>query len=363
VRTLHLGTAGEPDGETVFVQYNALLVDPAQRGPAAAALVASLERLRWHELRLDGFLPQDADALLAARPGAETDRVVCRTVPLADDPDAVVEAFSPSVRKVLRRGLRRLGDVTVQTARTAEEALDVLDDLKRLSDARWAQEERTGAFASPRFVAFHRALIARLAPEGRVLLVRVATRRARSGAATSSWTGGKALAYQIGRRLEEDNRVSAGQVVELLVMQACAERGLAVYSHQSGDTEHKRRLSSARRSSCGPAGGADARSASSARGGWPAGWADEPRSRQVIAGLEATGVHGLLRRALRWKGVVVLCHHRIGAAEDTLGDPALYSATRTSWTASSPRCAGTRTSSARRTSTPPPVSAAAAARS
>ena len=51
------------------------------------------------------------------------------------------------------------------------------------------------------------------------------------------------------------------------------------------------------------------------------------RGRQVIAGLEATGVHALLRRALRWKGVVVLCHHRIGAAAGTLGDPALYSAT------------------------------------
>lgn len=244
VRTLHLGTAGEPEGETVFVQYNALLADPAERGPVAAALVASLERLRWHELRLDGFLPQDADALLAARPGAETDRVVCRTVPLAAGPDAVLEAFSPSVRKVLRRGLRRLGDVTVQTAGTAEEALDVLDDLKRLSDARWADEERTGAFASPRFVAFHRALVARLAPEGRVLLVRVRDEEGTVGCGYVLVDRRKALAYQIGRRLEEGNRVSAGQVVELLVMRACAEHGLSVYSHQSGDTEHKRRLSS-----------------------------------------------------------------------------------------------------------------------
>ncbi len=51
------------------------------------------------------------------------------------------------------------------------------------------------------------------------------------------------------------------------------------------------------------------------------------RSRQLIEGLEATGVHALLRRALRWRGVVVICHHRIGSPADTLGDPALFSAT------------------------------------
>jgi CelD/BcsL family acetyltransferase involved in cellulose biosynthesis len=243
LRILHLGTAGEPDDETVFVQYNALLVDPVLRGPAARALMASLERLRWHELRLDGFVPEDADALFAARTGAHPDRQVCRIVDLTPPGDELLAGFSPAVRKVLRRGLRRSGEVEAVPATSVDQALDILAELKTLSDARWAAEDRAGAFESPRFVAFHRGLVARLVPEGRAVLLRVRDADGTLGCGYALVDGRTALAYQVGRRTDEDSRVSAGQLVELLLMRACAAKGLAVYSHQSGDTEHKRRLS------------------------------------------------------------------------------------------------------------------------
>jgi len=244
LRVLHLGTAGEPEGDGIYVQYNALLIDPAVRRPGAAALIAALRRLRWHELHLDGFVPADAEVLLAARRGGDPDRLVCRTVALRGGLDGIVGEFSPSVRKVLRRGLRRIGEIEVAAAGTPEQAADVLDELRRLSDARWEADGRTGAFRSASFVAFHRTLAARLVPHGRVLLVRVRDADGTVGCGYVLVDGTKALAYQVGRRLEEDNRVSTGQLVELLVMGACADRGLAVYSHQSGDSEHKRRLSS-----------------------------------------------------------------------------------------------------------------------
>lgn len=244
LRTLHLGTAGEPHGTTAYVQYNGLLVDPAVRREAAQALMASLDALRWHDLRLDGFVAQDADLLLGLRAGAQSERRTCRTLSLPADPEAVVEAFSPSVRKVLRRGVRRLPGLEVASATSVTQALEMLEELKVLSDARWDAEEREGAFAQPRFVAFHRALLTRLVPDGRALMARVRDADGTVGCGYVLVDGTTALAYQIGRRLETDNRVSTGQVVELLLMQASAAEGLAAYSHQSGDTEHKRRLSS-----------------------------------------------------------------------------------------------------------------------
>jgi len=57
-RTLHLGTAGEPPGESVVVEHNALASVPEHRDDFARALLARLRRERgWQRLALDGFAP------------------------------------------------------------------------------------------------------------------------------------------------------------------------------------------------------------------------------------------------------------------------------------------------------------------
>jgi hypothetical protein len=68
IRTLRLGTAGEPGGESVFVERNGLLAVAEHRAALAHALMRLLQAERgWDELMLDGFTEEDASVLLPVR--------------------------------------------------------------------------------------------------------------------------------------------------------------------------------------------------------------------------------------------------------------------------------------------------------
>ena len=104
VRTVHLGTAGEPRAHSVFVQRNRLLVAAEHREAFAAALLAAVwEEPAWDELVLDGFVPEDAEPLLGAG-GFLLRRKPCPTVDLraADDANGEVARIDLSGATVFR---------------------------------------------------------------------------------------------------------------------------------------------------------------------------------------------------------------------------------------------------------------------
>jgi len=56
VKTLHLGTAGEPTADSVCVEYNTLLVKPEDQHSFIAALLDDLSQNdTWDSLLFDGF--------------------------------------------------------------------------------------------------------------------------------------------------------------------------------------------------------------------------------------------------------------------------------------------------------------------
>ena len=60
VNTLSLGTAGEPDRDSVCVEYNALLTMPEHRRSFEEGLLRIVEsQPAWDEFRIKGFSPTD----------------------------------------------------------------------------------------------------------------------------------------------------------------------------------------------------------------------------------------------------------------------------------------------------------------
>ncbi len=251
VRHLHLGTAGEASGESVCVEYNRLLVLPEARVEFAAALLAALRREPgWDELTLDLFAPEDAEPLLRASPGMLVRRFPCPAVDLCQVRDSggdVLSALSASIRARVRRGLRGFGEVRLEWAETAEHALGILDELIALHQRRWTAAGERGAFASPSFTAFHRELIARWIPRGRVLLFRVRSDQGTIGCLYGLIEEGRVYFYQGGFAEFDDNRLRPGLVAHALCMQACLERGLAEYNFLKGESRYKRELSTVER--------------------------------------------------------------------------------------------------------------------
>jgi CelD/BcsL family acetyltransferase involved in cellulose biosynthesis len=244
-RTLHLGTAGEPPGSSVYVERNALLVAPADRAAFATALIDRLTADGgWDRLRFDGLRAEDAEALLAGRADVTRDE---QESPIADltAGEDVVDALSGSRRQRVRRALRGFGDVDVDAewAQTPAQGLAILDELIDLHQARWSAEGAPGAFASERFTAFHRALIERLLPEGRVALLRVHRGAEVVGCLYGFVEDGRLLFYQSGLRRYEDNRLKAGVVAHVAFMRACRDRGLTTYDFLAPAVRYKQELS------------------------------------------------------------------------------------------------------------------------
>jgi CelD/BcsL family acetyltransferase involved in cellulose biosynthesis len=245
IRSWHIGTAGESPADTVFVESNRLLVLPQYRQSFATALLRALHReKRWDELVLDGFVPEDADAMLSADPGLTAVRVASPTtdLSLADQGGDVLAVLKATTRQKVRRSLRGFGSVQTEWAADQLRALDILDDLATLHARRWQRAGRPGMFVSRRFNTFHRALIERLLPAGRAILFRARSDGHTIGCLYCLVDGDAVLFYQSGFEHFEDNHLKPGLLTHALCMQACWERGFRTYNLLAGNERYKHEL-------------------------------------------------------------------------------------------------------------------------
>ncbi len=250
--TITLGTAGEPRGASVFVENKPAGPPGGDRRAFAAGLMAELERDgHWQRLRFDGMTLGDVELLLDGRAAARwrTDESPVADL-LAGEEHDVLTALPASKRQRVRRALRHLGALDAQWARSPAEADSMLDELIALHTARWHAEGRPGAFANPRFTAFHRELIARLLPTGRAALYRIRRDGETIGCLYGLVEGSRMLFYQGGLRRFEDNRLRVGIAAHALFMQACRDRGLSEYDFLAPAARYKNDLSTSSENAC-----------------------------------------------------------------------------------------------------------------
>lgn len=242
--TAHLGTAGEP-GDGIYVEDNRL---PAVAGGAAGVAAALAAALRRQRLSLDGFAPEDAELLLARLRVRTVERQESPRVDLEDLRAAghggdIVAALAKGPRQRVRRSLRAFGELSCEWAADVPTALEILDELVALHQRRWLAAGQPGAFADPRVVAFHRELVAALLPRGEVLLFRVRDPVGGTvGCLYSYLDANRVLFYQGGFAQYADNKRRPGLTAHVLCLQACSDRGLAVYDLLAGASRYKQEL-------------------------------------------------------------------------------------------------------------------------
>jgi CelD/BcsL family acetyltransferase involved in cellulose biosynthesis len=251
VRRLHVGTSGEPVGEGVAVEHNRVLCAPERRAAVHAALAEVVVADRgWDELAIDGASEPDVAIAVARRVWRGTLRVDTLMAPhhdlrLAAPGDDLASVLASGPRRRLRQSLRAFaarGEIALDRPRDADAALAILDELVGLHQARWTAAGEAGAFASPRFVAFHRELVARLVPEGRAAVVRVRCGEETVGCLYGLVDGDALRFYQSGLATFDDNRLRAGLVTHAVFMEACRRDGLALYDFLAGDARYKDEL-------------------------------------------------------------------------------------------------------------------------
>jgi hypothetical protein len=222
IRTLHLGTAGEPDADTIRVEYNRLLVSPADRASFASGLLDAIRsaELHWDVLALDGFAPEEIEPILLLDSGFAVTHKVCHVAELQPmrDGDAFAgfkKSIVAKIQKNRRRFEERFGPITTTWAETVDDGLSILREMIPHHQERWQRIGLPGCFASPRFTGFHEELVGRLLPKGQIALFRVGAGDQLIGIFYGFVESGVLYHYQWGLASFDQNSLSPGFVVSM----------------------------------------------------------------------------------------------------------------------------------------------------
>jgi CelD/BcsL family acetyltransferase involved in cellulose biosynthesis len=252
VRRAYLNTTGEDELDDTCIEYNGVLARPGSEAAVGAALGTWLLGERWDEFVANAMaapiLPEGLAKCHVTRSEISSRHVDLTT--FEPTLDGFLGALSRNSREQIRRSLRlyqTAGEVRVHEAASVAEALAQLDELAALHQAAWKERGERGVFASPRFSAFHRALIARAFPVGEIRLLRVAAGQETIGVLYSFVRAGKLYFYQSGLRPSTDNKLKPGLVAHACAIAHCAGTGLREYDFLAGESQYKKSLSTASR--------------------------------------------------------------------------------------------------------------------
>lgn len=246
VRSLHVGTAGEPDSDSVCVEYNGLLVEADCRGDFLKSLLRRLsQESGWDEICLDGFAQEHIRGCLAQRDRfdwSERESFYFDLAAVRESSGQVLDQIGYSTRKNIRKNLKAYGSLQTEWSETVEQAESIFDEMVRLHQARWTAAGYPGSYSSERFREFHRSLIRRLLPDAKAGLFRVTCNGGIVGCVQLLIDRDRVLCYQ-GGSAPYRGKLSPGMVVDYLCIEECLRRGFDAYDFLCGDSHHKRKLS------------------------------------------------------------------------------------------------------------------------
>ena len=256
IRRMSMNASGEPASDTTYVEFNDILSRAGWEGPVAEAVVEFLKAQQWDELTLEGFTMGPAyESFKTAFPTLLTGETVhtCHYVDLAairESGKAYESVLKGKALKHLRQNRRyysESGPIELQVAKDLTGAFAMFDELAELSKARCVGKRRWPIFSSPRFVAFHRALIRRCLHQGTVQLLRVSAGKETIGILYNLVLRGKVYFYQCGYGYSTDARLSPGKVALSQTIQYCLDAGYDEFDFLSGGAKYKQWMSTGSR--------------------------------------------------------------------------------------------------------------------
>jgi CelD/BcsL family acetyltransferase involved in cellulose biosynthesis len=251
VRTVHIGTAGEPITDAISAGYHRILVRESCRQDFSVAIVRHVQKSsrRWEELVMYGFAPEDAHPFIDTGGFWHVRREICRVSDLnliRENGGDVLASLGKTTRRNLRRSMRELGAITTEQATNVAEAKEILAELIDLHQRRWIAKGEPGAFAGDRFRAFHDLLVESLMDRNAIMMFRVRTENATIGCKYGFLERNRMISYQVGTA-DFEGRVNPGLLTNLMCIQHCLELGLEEFNLMPADMPYKQELTNSTR--------------------------------------------------------------------------------------------------------------------
>lgn len=249
LRCVYLNCSGEDESESTFIEFNSLLALPEYWQPVAGILAGYLRDRGWDELLLHGMVDQPAVSVLAESfAAAEVQEVPSRFIDFARLRKQKIDfmgALSPKTRYHIRRTQRAYeeiaGKCAIELAGSVPEALEMFRQMSELNQARWKLRGTATNFNSPRFLAFHEALIQRSFED--ILVFRLRAGSELVGILYCFLFRGWVYFYQSGFCYTLDRRRSPGLLTLYHVITDCMDRPhIEGFDLMAGDLEYKRSL-------------------------------------------------------------------------------------------------------------------------
>jgi CelD/BcsL family acetyltransferase involved in cellulose biosynthesis len=163
-----------------------------------------------------------------------------------------LHALSSSSRSLVTRSLREFdrwagGEVEHVVANTPQELDEGRRIIKELHAARWSEAGQAGAFASPRFSAFHDRVMPHLLEGGNLELSWIRARGEPVAALYNFVWNDRVLFYQSGRKVDLPNKIRLGIVAHAHAIRRAIEAKRHEYDFLSGSQAYKAQLALAAR--------------------------------------------------------------------------------------------------------------------
>lgn len=261
-RRLELLGTGENDRDEICSDYIGVLAERGSEALVAETLVRGLLNGAfggWDELVLtsmngEAALPQLLQERLSSSALSTTLAVTNQSpyVPLPRSFDDYLKALPSQRRYLVRRSLRDFeqwaGSRACLHSVTRESELEQgFAILERLHAERWAANDKSGAFASQRFRAFHAAVMPRLFAAGSLDLSWISVDDEPIAALYNVVHDGKVYFYQSGRKPSLPRGIRPGIVMHAHAIRRAIEAGRREYDFLAGQSRYKLDLALANR--------------------------------------------------------------------------------------------------------------------
>jgi CelD/BcsL family acetyltransferase involved in cellulose biosynthesis len=204
----------------------------------------------WDEVVLSGLERHTADlSIEAARAqrhlvivGAQRRAAHLDLAALRRSGRRLADVVSRNTRHQMMRARRlyaAIGPISLRAARTADEALAMLEQLKALHQKSWQRRGAPGCFATPSFERFHHDLIRDRFRHGEIQLLCAAAGNQAIGYLYNFAHGDRIYAYQSGFNYAADGRLKPGLVTHAMAIERAMREGYTTYDFMAGENRLK----------------------------------------------------------------------------------------------------------------------------